>query len=120
MSAHGRRARHHPVLDDDDPLSGMVNLFDLAIVFAVGLIIALAAAMKTGRLATGQPAQAAQAAQASGPTEIEVKEGQKLVKYRSSDDKTRGPGHRIGTAFRLPSGEVVYVPDEEGQAAASP
>lgn len=115
MTSRQRRPRHHPALDDDDPLSGMVNLFDLAIVFAVGLIIALAAAMKTGKLAT---AQGAQAAQASGPTEIEVKEGQKLVKYRSTDDKTRGPGHRIGTAFRLPSGEVVYVPDEEATAPA--
>ena len=40
MTPLRRRMATHPVLDDDDPLSGMVNLFDLAIVFAVGLAVA--------------------------------------------------------------------------------
>lgn len=98
-----RRGRaHHPVLDDDDPLAGMVNLFDLAIVFAVGLIVALAAAIKDGRLT--------HAGLRSAP-DLEVDEGGKKVRYRGSQDKARGEGRRIGTAFRLPSGDVVYVPD---------
>lgn len=104
-----RRARApHPVLDEDDPLSGMVNLFDLAIVFAVGLIVALAAAIREGRLT--------HAGLRSAP-ELEVQEGSKKVRYRGSQDKARGEGHRIGTAFRLPSGDVVYVPDDTAPSA---
>lgn len=99
-----RRPRaHHPVLDDDDPLAGMVNLFDLAIVFAVGLIVALAAAIREGRLT--------HAGLRSAP-DLEVQEGSQKIRYRGSQEKAKGEGRRIGTAFRLPSGEVVYVPDE--------
>jgi hypothetical protein len=37
--------------------------------------------------------------------------GQRLVRYRATDEKGKGAGSRIGTAFRLPNGDVVYVPD---------
>jgi len=103
VSRRRRGRAPHPVLDDDDPLAGMVNLFDLAIVFAVGLIVALAAAIRDGRLT--------HAGLRSAP-ELEVQEGSRTIKYRGSQEKARGAGHRIGTAFRLPSGEVVYVPDD--------
>ena len=101
MSKPRRRGRH-PVLDDDDPLSSMVNLFDLAIVFAVGLIVALAAALRGGQLRT---------AEGKPPIELQIPEGQRLVRYRATEEKGKGAGSRIGTTFRLPNGDVVYVPD---------
>jgi hypothetical protein len=106
MSRPRRRAAPHPALDDDDPLSGMVNLFDIAIVFAVGLMVALAAAMRGGQLSSG-----------TAPPEIEVKEGHEVVRYRASQDTAKGTGKQVGAAYRLPSGEVVYVPDEPDPAS---
>lgn len=97
----GRRGPH-PVLDDDDPLAGMVNLFDLAIVFAVGLIVALVVAGRGRGLVT---------APSPSNVELSVPEGKRLVHYRTSGEKGRGPGSRIGTAYRLPNGEIIYVPE---------
>ncbi|MFO0755264.1 MAG: DUF2149 domain-containing protein [Byssovorax sp.] len=103
MSAKKRRkSAHHGVFEDDDPLSGMVNMFDLAIVFAVGLIVALVVATRGGKVAFGPDAK---------PSELTIPEGEKLKKYKVSNDKGKGPGSRIGTAYRLPNGEIIYVPE---------
>lgn len=98
-----RRLGRHPILDDDDPLSGMVNLFDIAIVFAVGLIVALVVALRGGHVD--------RVLQASAP-EIDVRKGKRIVRYRATRESAQGEGRRLGTAYRLPGGEVVYVPDE--------
>ena len=99
----GRRSNQiHGVFEDDDPLSGMVNMFDLAIVFAVGLIVALVVATRGGKVTFGPNAK---------PSELEVPEGEKLRKYKVSNDKGKGPGSRIGAAYRLPNGEIIYVPE---------
>ena len=44
-------------------------------------------------------------------TGMDSAEGEKLKKYRVSNDKGKGPGSRIGSAYRLPSGEIIYVPE---------
>lgn len=108
-----RRRRGDRLLDEDDPLAGMVNLFDIAIVFAVGLMVALAAAMQNGRIETRRQDGS------MAPIEADIRDGEKLVKYRTTTEQTKGPGRLIGTAYRLPNGEVVYVPDgAEGDAVA--
>ena len=40
-------------------------------------------------------------------------EGVKLDKYRPTDEKMSGKGERLGTAYRLANGEVVYVPESK-------
>ena len=82
---------------EDDPLAGMANMFDLWVVFAVALLLALASR------ATHQHA----------PTEHMMK----LERFTVGDDQLTGAGERLGTAYRLQSGEVVYVPDGPKQAA---
>jgi hypothetical protein len=45
--------------------------------------------------------------------EIITKKGEKIERYRASQESAdgRGNGKRIGTAYQLESGEVIYVPD---------
>lgn len=105
-----RRRKHDPVLDDDDPLAGLVNLFDIAIVFAMGLVIALVLAMRHGRFADRAAAAEGAPSDATGaPTPASA---QRVSRYRETRETARGDGTRLGTAYRLPSGEVVYVPGE--------
>ncbi len=86
-----RKRRRWHWTHDDDPLSGMANMFDLWVVFAVALLLAL-----VGRAARdGAP---------SANT-------QKLDRFTVGDQRLTGAGERLGTAYRLQSGEVVYVPD---------
>ena len=41
-----RRGRRRSLHEDEDPLSGVANLFDVAMVFALGLIVALVMQMQ--------------------------------------------------------------------------
>ena len=43
--------------------------------------------------------------------EMIVKRGNKIERLRASDELGWGRGLRLGTAYRLESGDVVYVPD---------
>lgn len=45
--------------------------------------------------------------------EMIIKRGQNLEKLKATGKTGRGQGERLGTAYRLESGEVVYVPDAE-------
>ena len=57
-------------IEEDDPLAGVVNIFDVSVVFIVGLMIALFSVYRMG-----------------------------------------GDGERLGTAYRLADGQIVYGPD---------
>lgn len=84
---------------NDDPLSGVANLFDVALVFAVALLLSLFAALDA-QLAKRKPAREA------------IPEAQVSVeRFRPTEHTSAGEGERLGTAYRLASGEVVYVPD---------
>ncbi|MDO5308417.1 MAG: DUF2149 domain-containing protein [Planctomycetia bacterium] len=96
-------------LGDDSVLSGLENLFDAAIVFAVALLVALAAYWKNPLLLENQDFTAV-VNPGSVDMELIVKEGQKLTRYRASGDSGDGEGELLGRAYRLPDGSVVYVP----------
>ncbi len=86
---------------EEDPLATLANLFDAAMVFAVALLVAFAA--YSGK---ALPARSPRAAGEPLPARVE-----KLEHYRPARRRAKGPGRRLGVAYRLASGEVVYVPD---------
>lgn len=102
MSKKSRRWDHEA---DDDPLASMVNLFDLWIVVVVALVISLLGATAPQSATRGETARKQEA---SVPSDI-----QKLPRFQQVNSALTGRGERLGSAYRLESGEVVYVPDEE-------
>jgi hypothetical protein len=94
---------------EDDPLAGLINLFDLWMVFSIALLLALAAALKVP-----QASLRASAAATANTSQVQAILGRahKLPHYRVSHDELSGEGVRLGTAYRLKSGEVVYVPEK--------
>lgn len=104
-----KRRRWESALEDD-PLAGLVNLFDLWMVFAIALLLALVSYLHLPELlARESPAPST----SPGGAKLDVlrREGHKLDHYRVSRDKLTGEGQRLGTAYQLTTGEVVYVPD---------
>lgn len=101
-----KRARRWDREHDHDPLAGMVNLFDVWIVVVVGLILALLGAKSS--LDAVSAAATAETAE-SAPDAIEAG-FHKLPRFRKSEAVLTGQGERLGTAYRLANGEVVYVP----------
>ena len=45
--------------------------------------------------------------------EIIVKKENKVTRYKSEKSTGSGRGERVGIAYRLESGEIIYVPEEE-------
>lgn len=107
-------------MDDSDgevnPLASMANLFDVAMVFAVALMVALVSFLQVPALLQNKdytvitnPGQ--------DDMEIIVKEGEEIKHYEASDEVGAGQGELLGKAYRLPDGRVVYVPAEDAPEA---
>lgn len=92
-------------------LSGVENLFDVAMVFAVALIVALAAFWQSPLLFESQDFTAV-VNPGKPDMELVVKEGKELKRYQASTEQGSGEGELLGRAYRLPDGKVVYVPTE--------
>jgi len=97
---------------DDDPLGSVANLFDVAMVFAVALMLALVVRFPALDLLSADNLTVVK--NAGQPNmEIIVRRGKRLTRYRMTRETLGGEGERLGTAYRLKTGEVVYVPDQD-------
>jgi hypothetical protein len=102
-----KRRRKWDDLEDEDPGAGLVNLFDVWIAFAAALLLAMISYL--GASARG-------AASGKKPTphsalESLEKARVQMDRFQQSRQTAGGEGERLGTAYRLKSGEVIYVPD---------
>ncbi len=92
---------------DNDPLTGLANLFDIGLVFIVGLLLTLFSAYRLNDLFDQNSDMTIMKQKSDGEMEIITKKGTKVTAMKVS----RGRGERLGTAYRLQDGSVVYVPD---------
>ncbi len=99
-------------LEDDDPLSGVANLFDLGLVFIVGLLLTLFTAYHLSDLFSEKSEVTILKKNKTGQLEIISKKGRRIKAIRITKEKAKGFGERLGTAYRLQDGTVVYVPEE--------
>ena len=115
------RFLHMPTPDEpleEDPLAGIANLFDVSVVFIVGLMISLFSVYRIGDLVDNKSEVTMVKTNAAGEKEIIVKKGPKITAYKVSGKTAAGDGERLGTAYRLADGQIIYVP--EGDNATSP
>jgi hypothetical protein len=105
--------------DDDDPLAGLANLFDLGMVFAVALMVTLVVRFQVSDLLTKSdvtmvknPGQA--------DMEIIVKKGPEIIRYKGSAGAGEGKGRRVGSAFELEDGRIIYVPENSTPSSTPP
>ena len=102
---------------DDDLLTGVANLFDIGVVFALGFMVALVSALNL--LDIFQPDQKVTITkEREDGLEVIVRDGEKVTIRRLTKAMGSGDGVRLGAAYRLPDGSVVYVP--EGEALSVP
>ena len=106
-----RRYRKFLGVSDEDPLGGVANLFDVAMVFAVALILALFQALRVPELLTSRDEVTLVKNPGKPDMEIITKKGVQIETYRMTPEDMQGEGQRLGICYRLANGEVVYVPD---------
>ena len=97
--------------EGNDPLSGVANLFDIGLVFIVGLIVTLFAAYHLQDLFDETSNMTILKKSDSGQLEVITKKGKKVSAMRMTEEQARGRGERLGVAYRLEDGSTVYVPD---------
>jgi hypothetical protein len=98
-------------LSDNDPMTGVANLFDLGLVFILGLLIALFGALHLEELLSRDSQVTILKKTENGQMEIIEKNGTKISAMKVSKDKAKGRGQRLGTAYQLEDGSMVYIPD---------
>jgi len=95
----------------EDPLAGVANLFDASIVFIVAMMLALFSAWNMMDLLDPNSEVTIARKSADGRVEVLTKKGAEISVSRVGDKPLSGAGKRLGTAYQLPDGKVVYVPE---------
>lgn len=110
----GRRRRRigASLHDDGDPLGAVANLFDAAMVFAVALMVAMVSSWRLTEFLTREDFTMVKN---PGTAEMEIitQEAGEITRYRAEDaaDAAGRRGRRVGIAYQLDSGEIIYVPE---------
>ena len=120
MRLFQRRRRRLAALNSvhhENPLSGVANLFDASIVFAVGVMVALVQVFSLAQmLRPDSEFTIVRKDAATGQMELVEKTAREIKVRRLTPEKQAGQGVRLGVAYRLADGTVVYVPDDSGAA----
>ncbi len=97
---------------EDDPISSVANLFDVAMVFAVALMVALVTRFNMTEMFTQEDFTMVKNPGKEN-MEIITKKGEEITRYKSNNNaKGDGKkGKRVGTAYELDNGEIIYVPE---------
>ena len=100
--------------EDSDPMSVVSNLFDVAMVFAVALMVALVTRYNMTEMFSQEDFTMVKNPGKEN-MEIITKEGQKINRYTPSEDQDVKSGKKVkkvGIAYELDNGEIIYVPEE--------
>ncbi len=99
--------------DGDDPMSVVSNLFDVAMVFAVALMVALVSHYNMTEMFSCEDFTMVKNPGKEN-MEIITKEGEKINRYTPSEDPNSASGQKgkkVGVAYELENGEIIYVPE---------
>ncbi len=107
-----RSTRKRIVLDDEeDPLGGVANLFDAAMVFAVALLVALVVSYNVPELLDADASVTIVKNPGDPNMQVIIKDKETIKVMNMTEQIMGGQGSKIGTAYRLDTGEVIYMPE---------
>ena len=97
---------------DSDPMGTVANLFDVAMVFAVALMVALVSRFNMTEMFSKEDFTMVKNPGKEN-MEIITKEGQTITKYKPSEsqEKSGKKGKKVGIAYEMENGEIIYVPE---------
>ncbi len=98
--------------EDSDPISVVSNLFDVAMVFAVALMVALVTRYNMTEILSKEDFTMVKNPGKEN-MEIITKEGEKINRYTPSEEQNKAgkKGKKVGIAYELDNGEIIYVPE---------
>ena len=99
--------------DSSDPMSGVANLFDVSVVLIVAMLFALFSAFNMMDLFDPDAEITFTKKNKNGEMQIITKKGKEIKVQKVTDNESAGKGVRLGTAFQLENGKIIYVPEQE-------
>lgn len=108
-----RRRRMLDGMEENDPMASVGNLFDVAMVFALALMVALVTHFNMNEVFSQEDYTMVKNPGKEN-MEIITKEGDKINRYTPSEDqseKSGRKGKKVGIAYELENGEIIYVPE---------
>lgn len=98
--------------EDHDPVALLSNLFDVAMVFAVALMVALVTRYNMTEMFSKEDFTMVKNPGKEN-MEIITKEGETINRYTPSEDQQASGkrGKKVGIAYELENGEIIYVPE---------
>ena len=98
---------------EDDPLSGVANLFDLSLVFIVAVLMALFSVFAEQDILKPNSEWTITKKNDKGELEIITKKDNEIKVQKVTDKKLSGKGTRLGMAYKLEDGRIVYVEEKD-------
>jgi len=98
-------------IEDEDPLSFVSNLFDVALIIALAFLVMLLTAYNLQELLTSNENVTIVKNPGEEDMQIIVKEGKVIKVMNMTSELYGGQGEKIGTAYRLKDGTIIYVPE---------
>ena len=99
--------------DGGDPMGGVANLFDTAVVFIAALLLALMTFFEADEIFSKDTSFTLVKKNERGEMTVIKKHGRKIQAVKMTREQAAGKGTRLGTAYRLEDGSMIYVPEEE-------
>jgi hypothetical protein len=108
-----RRRRYRNIIGDaEDPMSGLANLFDTAIGLAIIILVFFTFSLHLPELLSEQSNITVVKNPGEEDMEIIIKEGKEIKHLEMTNETAGGKGKILGTAYKLETGEIIYVPVE--------
>ena len=113
-----RRARRldgadalHP-READDPMNSIANLLDIFLVFIVALMVAFLSVFHMQDLLSPESNVTIMKESSDGEITVITKQAEKIEAVKITRSEAEGKGVRLGVAYKLEDGSMVYMPDE--------
>lgn len=99
-------------MHDEDPVSGVAQLFDVSIAFIVAVIAAMFGLLSSAEILNKDSEWTMTRKTKDGNIEIVEKKKNEIITKKVSGKNMSGNGKKLGIAYELENGEIIYVPDE--------
>ena len=98
--------------NDTDPMGTVANLFDVAMVFAVALMVALVSRFNMTEIFSKEDYTMVKNPGQEN-MEIITKEGKEIKRYTPSEQKesSGNRGKKVGVAYEHENGKIIYAPE---------
>ncbi|MDR1080926.1 MAG: DUF2149 domain-containing protein [Deltaproteobacteria bacterium] len=96
----------------DDPMLAVINLIDIFLVFIVAVLISFLSAMGLQDLLDKDSEVSVVKRSADGEMTLITKKASRIEAVKITKSEAEGKGVRLGVAYQLEDGTMVYLPDD--------